>query len=260
MITLILIKHFFLNFLGQESGFQSCASLFSMNNNVQQNHPTFHQQQHPTYLDRLHPQQRSSLKDIYSGRKSQTLANGEDYSVVLNNYSDPFTLKGQPDNRVASSIYGSGRRSIHNVFKPNSSQNGSMTSLLSGLNSPLLGSSHLQNSKNRRISSNNNPAAMTDSSNNSESDGKLPYLGRQDRFSLDINQSMKPINNLIDGMAHAFNKTVDNSISKFSQQYLSPYLESNMSNSPSQGMLKPLFFEVPQRDVLKATISGFVGR
>ena len=228
---------------------------------MQQNHHALLHQQHPTYLDRYQPQQRSSLRDIYSGRKSQTLANGEDYSsVVLNNYSDPFTLKGQPDNRVASNIYGSGRRSIQNVFKPNTSQNGSMTSLLSGLNSPLLGSSHFPNSKNRRISSNNNPAVMTDSSNNSESDGKLPFSARQDRFSLDINPSMNPINNLIDGMAQAFNKTVDNGISKFSQQYLSPYLESNLSNSSSQGMLKPLFFEVPQRDILKATMSSFVGR
>ena len=45
-------------------------------------------------------QQRSSSKDIYSvnngGRKSRTLANGEEYSaVVLNNYSDPFSLKKQ---------------------------------------------------------------------------------------------------------------------------------------------------------------------
>ena len=232
-----------------------------MNNNVQQNQPAIYHQQHPSYLDRFHPQQRSSLKDIYSGRKSQTLANGEDYSsVVLNNYSDPFTLKGHSDNRVASNIYGSGRRSIQNVFKANTSQNGSMTSLLSGLNSPLLGSAHAPNSKNRRINSNNNPGIMTDSSNNSESDGKLPFPGRQDRFSHEFNPSINPINNLIDGMAQAFNKTVDNGISKFSQQYLSPYLESNMSNSSSQGMLRPLFFEVPQRDILKATMSSFVGR
>ena len=231
-----------------------------MNNNPQTNNPSLHQQ-HRSYLDRLHPQQRSSLKDIYSGRRSQTLANGEDYSsVVLNNYSDPFTLKGQPENRPPSNIYGSGRRSIQNVFKTNSSQNGSMTSLLSGMNSPLLGSAHLPNSKNRRIISNNNPGVLTDSSNNSESDGKLAYSGRQERFSLDINPSMNPINNLIDGMSQAFNKTVDNGISRFSQQFLSPYLESNMSNSSSHGMLRPLFFEVPQRDILKTTMSSFVGR
>ena len=227
-----------------------------MNNNPQQTNPSLHHQ-HPSIVDRFHPNQRSSLKDIYSGRKSQTLANGEDYStVVLNNYSDPFSLKNPQENRIASSIYGSGRKSIKSVFKVNSSKDsGSMTSLLSGLNSPLLGSAnHIP--RNRRSNAPINPnMGMVTNSTNSDSESKLIQGTRPDRFSLDISTS-----NLIEGMSKAFSNTVDGNLSNLSQQYLSPYMETNISSSASQGMLKPLFFEVPQRDILKPTMSNFVGR
>ena len=232
-----------------------------MNNNPQHTNPSLHHQ-HSSIIDRIHPHQRSSLKDIYSARKSQTLANGEDYStVVLNNYSDPFSLKHPQENRVASSIYGSGRKSIKNVFKVNSSKDsGSMTSLLSGLNSPVLGSSnHIP--RNRRINAPIKPnVGMVTDSTNSNSESKLLHGTRPDRFSLDINPSINTTSNLIDGMSQAFNNTVDGNLSNLSQQYLSPYMETNISSAASQGMLRPLFFEVPQRDILKPNMSNFVGR
>ena len=100
---------------------------------------------------------------------------------------------------------------------------------------------------------------LTDSTN-SDSESKLIQGARPDKFLLDINLSMNPANNLIDGMSQAFNNTVDGNFSNSPQQYLSPYLDSNISSSTSHGMLKPLFFEVPQRDILRPTMSNFVGR
>ena len=258
-----------MTFSGQESGFQSCTSLLSMNNNIQQQNSTFlQQQQHPTNVDhRLNQIQRSSLKDIYCGRKSRTLANGEDYSsAVLNNYSDPFSPKSHPENKYHSNVYGSsGLKSIKGVFKINSSQNsqnGSMTSLLSGLNSPLLGStSSGYNYRNRRT----NPIALSNlgtaiDPNNSDAEGHKIHYSRPDRFSLDINPSIKPFSNLIDGMSQAFNNSAERKLLNFTQQHVSPYMDTHFSNPSSQGMLKPLFFEVPQRDIIKNTNSVFVGR
>ena len=236
---------------------------------MQQNISSHPLQQHQqSIIDRLHPQQRSSSKDIYfvnnGGRKSRTLANGEEYSaVVLNNYSDPFSLKKQQyENRVGLDVYGSGRKSIKPVFKTNSSQDsGSMTSLNSGFNSPLLGSFN-HNSKNKRINpmANPNMGIATDAAH-SDTEGQLIHgVSRFDRLSLNSNSSINPINNLTDGIPQAFISTADGKFSNFSQQYLTPYVDNTINNSASQGMLKPLFFEVPQRDILKTTISNFVGR
>ena len=220
----------------------------------------------PPNIDRLQSQQRSSLRDIYSGggRKSQTLANGEDFTTVaLNNYSDPFSFRNQfEQNRMASNIYGSGRKSIKSVFKVNSSQDsGSMTSLLSGLNSPLLNySNHNSRAKKTSRMINHNMDAAPDS-RNSDIDSNTTNILRPNRFSIDDSQSINPNSNLVNGMyPQSLSQSVDGPFLNTSQQYSSPSLDSTTSNPNSQGMLKPLFFEVPQRDILKPTLSSFVGR
>ena len=162
-------------------------------------------QHQPPNIDRLQSHQRSSLRDIYSGggRKSQTLANGEDFSAVaLNNYSDPFSFRNQfEQNRIASNIYGSGRKSIKSVFKVNSSQDsGSMTSLLSGLNSPLLNySNHNSRAKKTTRMVNHNMDAAPDS-RNSDIDSNTTNILRPNRFSIDDSQSINPNSNLVNGM------------------------------------------------------------
>ena len=124
-----------------------------MNNN---NNPIQHQNQslfHTPELTQADPRllqgggQRSSLRDIYSSRRSKTIADGENYSPsILNNYNDDAFLPQQQfhlDNELIPNVYGNKLQNhpFKRMFKATSSQNsGSMTSLMSGLNSPLLSS------------------------------------------------------------------------------------------------------------------------
>ena len=141
-----------------------------MNNNIQQqNHVSFQPQ-----LPNTNQIQRSSLRDIYTGRRSRTLANGEEYSAaVLNNYSDAFLPKSHPENKHHSNVYGNGFKSIKGVFKPSNSQNpGSMTSLVSGLNSPILcAASSVHNQRQNRVNfSSFSNAGIGMNTNNSDSE------------------------------------------------------------------------------------------